>query len=77
MATNTAFKPITATSALPEHFVTAEVVAEHLGLSRNWIIELARAGQIPASVVPTSKEKRRKKYRFKLSEVTASLQRTK
>jgi hypothetical protein len=36
-----------------EHFVIAEAIAEFLGVSREHVIQLARAGKIPAHPLPT------------------------
>lgn len=54
-----------------EPFVSAEVVAAHLGIQRREVLEMSRAGKLPAHVVdPTAK---RKTWRYKLSEVDAMI----
>jgi hypothetical protein len=54
----------------PEQFVTADVVSVFLSIPPRRVLELARAGQIPACPIdPTS---RRKEWRFLLSEVAAA-----
>ena len=49
-----------------EHFVDANTVAQFLAITRRQVLELARAGKIPAHPLLGS---RRKVWRFKLSEV--------
>lgn len=51
-----------------EPWVTAEIVAAHLGFKADHIRKLANQGLIPGSVIPG----RRRFWRFKLSEVDAA-----
>lgn len=53
-----------------EPFVDAHRAAEFLSLRPRRILELARSAQIPAHPIGTGK---RKQWRFKLSELTASV----
>jgi excisionase family DNA binding protein len=53
-----------------EPYVDANTVADFLAITRRQVLELARAGKIPAHPLPGS---RRKVWRFKLSEVDASI----
>ena len=54
----------------PEPYVDANAVAQFLCATRRRVLELARAGKIPAHPLPGG---RRKVWRFKLSEVDAAL----
>jgi excisionase family DNA binding protein len=53
-----------------EPFVDASTVAQFLAITRRQVLELARAGKIPAHPLLGS---RRKVWRFKLSEVDAAV----
>ncbi|MGA3104750.1 MAG: helix-turn-helix domain-containing protein [Terriglobales bacterium] len=53
-----------------EPFVDASDVAQFLAITRRQVLELARAGKIPAHPLLGS---RRKVWRFKLSEVDAAI----
>jgi excisionase family DNA binding protein len=55
-----------------EPYVDAGTVAEFLAITRRQVLELARAGKIPAHPLLGS---RRKVWRFKLSEVDAVISR--
>ena len=50
----------------PEAFVDATAVAQFLSITRRQVLELARAGKLPAHPLPGS---RRNVWRFKLSEI--------
>ena len=52
-----------------EPYVDANMVAQFLAITRRQVLELARAGKIPAHPLLGS---RRKVWRFKLSEVDAA-----
>jgi excisionase family DNA binding protein len=54
---------------LPESFVDATTVARFLCITRRQVLEMARAGRIPAHPLLGG---RRKMWRFKLSEVDAA-----
>jgi excisionase family DNA binding protein len=54
-----------------ESFVSAEVVAEYLGISRDTVLAMARKKQLPAH--PLSGTMRRT-WRFKMSEVAAAIE---
>ena len=54
----------------PEPFVDAEAVAAFLCIKRRQVLEMARAGKIPAHPLLGS---RRKVWRFRLSEVDAAV----
>jgi len=51
----------------PEHFLTAEQVAELLGMSRDWVYERASAGDLPSYKLPGGKR------RFLYSELLAAV----
>ena len=54
-----------------EPYVDAQSVADHLAIERRQVLNLTRAGKLPAHPVdPTAK---RKQYRYKLSEVDKTL----
>src|ERR1700722_4235065 len=53
-----------------EPYVDAETVARFLSVTRRQVLELARAGKIPAHPLQGS---RRRVWRFKLSEVDAAV----
>jgi hypothetical protein len=57
-------------SMIPEPFVDASRAAELIGLKARRVLEMARAGQIPAYPVGTGA---RKTWRFRLSELSASI----
>jgi excisionase family DNA binding protein len=50
----------------PEPFVDATAVAQFLSIARRQVLELARAGELPAHPIGSG---RRRTWRFKLSEV--------
>jgi hypothetical protein len=52
-----------------EPFVCADRVARHVGIERRQVMELTRAGKLPAH--PIDPEAKRKAWRYKLSEVDA------
>ena len=54
------------TKAIPEPFITATAIAEHIGVSARTVAKWAREGRIPAH--PVSGNDRRT-WRFKLSEI--------
>jgi excisionase family DNA binding protein len=56
--------------AQPEPYVDADAVASFLSIKRRQVLELARAGKIPAHPLLGS---RRKVWRFRLSEVDAAV----
>jgi hypothetical protein len=57
-----------------EPFVPAERVAEHIGVSRRRVLELANIkGGIPSHPMPGRGRNKRKTHRFLLSEVQAWL----
>jgi len=56
----------------PEHYVSAAVVAEYLGIERRQVLQMTRDAKLPGHPVdPWSK---RKTWRYKLSEVEAALE---
>ena len=55
---------------IPESFVDATRAAELLGLKPRRVLEMARAGQIPAYPLGTGS---RKTWRFRLSEICAAI----
>ena len=57
-----------------EHFVTADAVADFLGVSREHVLDLARAGKIPAHPLPTGNRRLRRTWRFRLSEISAHVE---
>ena len=54
----------------PEPFVDATAVAQFLSITRRQVLELARAGKLPAHPLFG---RRRKVWRFKLSEIDQSV----
>lgn len=65
----------TATWAPPrntfEPFVSADAVACYVGIERGQVMQLTRAGKLPA--YPIDPEAKRKAWRYKLSEVDAMI----
>jgi len=55
---------------LAEYFVSAEVIAEFLLITRRQVLEMARKGDIPAHLIGRG---RRNTWRFKLSEVDLAI----
>jgi excisionase family DNA binding protein len=53
-----------------EHFVSADVIAEFLGVARETVLALARRGELPAHPLSGDNNRIRKTWRFKLSEVS-------
>jgi hypothetical protein len=54
----------------PEYFVTPEVVARFLSITRRRVLELCNVkGGIPSHPVPGRGKNKRKTYRFLISEV--------
>jgi hypothetical protein len=54
-----------------EPFVSADAVARYVGIERRQVMELTRAGKLPA--YPVDPEAKRKAWRYKLSEVEAMI----
>ena len=59
-----------ATSSIPESFVDASRVGELLGITARRVLEMARAGQLPAYPLGTGS---RKTWRFRLSEISTAI----
>jgi hypothetical protein len=55
----------------PEPFVSAEVVAEFLSLTRRRVLEMTRTGSIPAHPLPFGDQRR--VWRYKITEVNAAI----
>ena len=66
-------EPVTSGTLGRERWVKADAVAEHLGLSRSRVLQLARHRLIPALALPADKPsgRTRTSFRFKLSVVEA------
>ena len=59
-----------------EHYVSARVAAEYLGISEAFIMKLARNNQIPAHPLPTTGQNGlRRTWRFRLSELNDFMER--
>lgn len=56
---------------IPEPFVTANEVAEHLRITRRLVLEMARKNQLPSH--PISFGRQKKIWRFKLTEVDQAI----
>ncbi len=54
-----------------EPFVSADAVACYVGIERRQVMQLTRAGKLPA--YPLDPEAKRKAWRYKLSEVEAMI----
>jgi len=59
------------TTATPERFVSAEEAARHLGITRRFLLSIARRGIAGAYAIGTGDF--RKTWIFKLSEVDAAI----
>jgi excisionase family DNA binding protein len=59
-----------------EHFVSAEVVADFLGVARETVLALARRGELPAHPLSGDNKRLRKTWRFKLSEISAHMEKS-
>jgi hypothetical protein len=59
-----------------EHYVSAKVAAEFLGITETFIMRLARKNQIPAHPLPNSSNSLRRTWRFRLSELREVMERT-
>ena len=62
------------TPITPEPFVDATRAAEWLGITSRRLLEMARAGQIPAYPLGTGS---RKTWRFRLQEISTAIMRKK
>jgi len=60
----------------PEFFVDASVVAQFLGVARETVLALARRGELPAHELPSGTKRLRRTWRFKLSEISACMEKT-
>jgi len=59
-----------------EHYVSAKVAAEYLGISEAFIMKLARNDRIPAHPLPTTgRNSLRRTWRFRLSELREFMER--
>jgi hypothetical protein len=56
---------------IPEFYVSARVVAEHLDIERRQVIAMTHAGKLPAHALDSTAT--RKQWRYKLSEVNAAI----
>lgn len=56
-----------------EHYVSADVVAEFLGVARETVLALARRGELPAHPLSGDNKRLHKTWRFKLSEISAHM----
>ena len=54
-----------------EHFVDAVVAAQFLGCSPTHLLKLARDGRVPAHPLSDGDKKRRRTWRFRISELEA------
>ncbi len=59
-----------------EHYVSAKVAAEFLGISETFMTRLARKNQIPAHPLPIGNESLRRTWRFRLSELREFMEQT-
>jgi excisionase family DNA binding protein len=59
-----------------EHYVSAKVAAEFLGISETFITRLARNNRIPAHPLPTTSKTLRRTWRFRLSELREFMEQT-
>jgi excisionase family DNA binding protein len=59
-----------------EQFVDADVAADFLGISRAFLLRLARAGQIPAHPLPSGEQRLRRTWRFRISELNNYMENT-
>lgn len=57
-----------------EQFVDADVAAGFLGISRAFLLQLARTGQIPAHPLPVGNQRLRRTWRFRISELDAYME---
>lgn len=57
-----------------EQFVDADVAADFLGISRAFLLQLARAGQVPAHPLPSSGKRLRRTWRFRISELNIHIE---
>jgi len=57
-----------------EQFVDADAAAEFLGVSRDFLLQLARAGRIPAHPLPNGNQRLRRTWRFRISELDARME---
>ncbi len=57
-----------------EQFVDAEVAAGFLGVSRGFVLKLAREGKIPAHALTNGTECLRRTWRFRISELEAHME---
>ncbi len=55
---------------MSEPWVSAESVADYLGVTRAYVLKLALLGRIPARALPALKEgATRQRWRFRISEI--------
>jgi excisionase family DNA binding protein len=59
-----------------EHFVSADAVADFLGVARETVLALARRGELPAHPLSGDSKRLRKTWRFKLSEISAHMEKS-
>jgi excisionase family DNA binding protein len=57
----------------PEQFVSAEVAAEFLSVTRRFLLDEARAGRLPAHPLG---RRSRKQWRFRLSELARAVEKS-
>ena len=54
-----------------EFFVSPEEAAEHLSVTKRYLLDLARAGRIPGHPLPSGRKRRQ--WRFRLSELDQAM----
>ena len=57
-----------------ETFVDADTAAKHLGVSRDFLLKLAREDRLPAYPIPNGNRKLRRTWRFKISQLNAFME---
>lgn len=57
-----------------ETFVDAETAAKHLGITRDFLLKLARENKLPAYPIPNGNGKLRRTWRFKISQLDAFME---
>lgn len=57
-----------------EHFISADEAAQYLAIRREFLLKLARAGEIPAHPLTSGRQRLRRIWRFRISELNSYME---
>jgi excisionase family DNA binding protein len=54
---------------MEERYVDADIAAQHLGISREFLLKLTREGKVPGYALSNGNTRLRRTWRFKISQL--------